>query len=98
MKGRNVLGGTGRYESTVGEIVDKTEPRFHFDDGFTVPSRPVVTVNTAPSKIHVTPSKFRTRTTAPFNVSFFPGAFSYEYSKLTGACLARHEGLDYGYE
>ena len=33
MKGRNVLGGTGRYESTVGEIVDGTE-----QDKTTVPS------------------------------------------------------------
>ena len=49
--GRYFLDGSGRYELTVGEIVDGTGwdgtgPRFHFDGGF---YRPVVTVNTAPS-------------------------------------------------
>ena len=33
------LDGTGRYESTVGEIVDGTGPRFHFSDGITISSR-----------------------------------------------------------
>ena len=42
------LDGTGRYELTVGEIVDGTGPRFQFQDGVTVPSRPVVTINTVP--------------------------------------------------
>ena len=61
--GRYFLGGTGLYESTVSEIVTGckgTGPRFHFDDGFTVPSRPVssrpvVTVNTVPSTNHEKP-------------------------------------------
>ena len=54
--GRDFLDGTGRYELTVGEIVDETgrdhHGWFHFDDGFTVPSRAVVTVNTVPSVNH----------------------------------------------
>ena len=47
--GRYVLDGTGRYELTVGEIVDGTGPRFHFD-GFTVPSRPVPSSPSIPSR------------------------------------------------
>ena len=43
------LDGTGRYELTVGEIVDGTGPRFHFD-GFTVPSRPVPSSPSIPSR------------------------------------------------
>lgn len=49
--GKYFLDGTGRYESTVftGEIVDGTGQRFHFDDEFTVPSRPVRPVPSLPS-------------------------------------------------
>ena len=54
--GAGFVDGTGRYELTVGEIVDETgrdhHGWFHFDDGFTVPSRAVVTVNTVPSVNH----------------------------------------------
>ena len=54
------LDGTGRHGLTVGETVDGTGrdgtgPRFCFDDGFTVPSRAVVTVNTVPSINHEKP-------------------------------------------
>ena len=41
--------------SRIGGIVDGTGPRFHFDDGFTVLSRPVVTANTVPSINHEKP-------------------------------------------
>ena len=60
--GRDFLGGKGRYKSTVGETVNGTGPRIHFDDSFTIPSCPVVTVvtvNTVTSINHENLRKIR---------------------------------------
>ena len=42
--GRDFIGGTGRYVTTVREFVGGTGRRDHFDGGFTVPSRSAVAV------------------------------------------------------
>ena len=49
------MGGMGRYESTVGQIVYGTGRRGHCDDGFPVPSRPAAAVNPVPSGKRVKP-------------------------------------------